>query len=64
MKNLITYLLSSNKKAYSEIASQNGCGALRVCALAHGKKARSDQDYAVLQALVDRGIVSGYKMMV
>ncbi|MDH6309155.1 hypothetical protein M2451_001726 [Dysgonomonas sp. PFB1-18] len=64
MKNLITYLFSNNKKAYSEIATQNGCGVLRVCALAHGKKAKRDHDYTVLQALVNRGIVSGYRMMV
>ena len=61
MKNLITYLFSKNKKTYSQIAEDNKCSALKVCALAHGAKAVNNQDYAVIQALVAKGIVSGVR---
>ncbi|MBB4035760.1 hypothetical protein GGR21_001655 [Dysgonomonas hofstadii] len=61
MKNLITYLFSKKKKTYSLIAGENKCSALRVCALAHGAKAVNSQDYAVIQALVAKGIVTGVR---
>ena len=62
MKNLITYLFSRKKEIYTEIARKNGCGVLRVCALAHGAKTKTNQDFAVIQDLIARGVVRGYKL--
>lgn len=56
------YLLSKNKRTYTAIAKKYGCSALRVCALAHGKKAKTNQDYDVIQNLIDEKIVSGYRV--
>jgi len=62
MKNLITYLFSRKKEIYTEIAKRNNCGVLRVCALAHGARTKTNQDYAIIQDLIERGIVRGYKL--
>ncbi|MDU1889555.1 MAG: hypothetical protein E6767_02590 [Dysgonomonas sp.] len=61
MKALISYLFSRKKELYAEIARRNKCGPVRVCALAHGRRAKTTQDYNIIQELIDKGIVSGYR---
>lgn len=61
MKRLFSYLLSKNKGTYSEIAKLHNSSAINVYALAHGKKARSNKDYDIIQSLIDKGIVAGYR---
>lgn len=54
-------MFSKNKGTYKEIARQFGCSAFRVYALAQGKRAKSDKDYDIIQLLIDKGIVAGYR---
>lgn len=61
MKRLFSYLLSKNKSIYLEIAKRHNSSPINVYALAHGKKARSNKDYDIIQSLIDKGIVSGYR---
>jgi DNA-binding CsgD family transcriptional regulator len=52
-------MFSKNKRTYKEIAKQFGCSALKVYALARGKRAKSDRDYDIIQLLIDKEIVAG-----
>ncbi|MFT4223533.1 hypothetical protein [Dysgonomonas sp.] len=61
MKKFLLYMFSKNKGTYKEIARQFGCSALKVHALARGKRAKSNRDYDIIQSLIDKGIVSGYR---
>lgn len=62
MRGLFAYFWSKNKNTYLEIAAQHKCRAIRVYQLAHGRKAKCDKDYDIIQSLVEKGIVSGYRM--
>jgi Mor family transcriptional regulator len=61
MRNMLNYLFSRNKETYREIAKRYQCSVFKVYSLAHGKKARSNKDYGIIQSLIDKGIVSGYR---
>lgn len=61
MKRLFSYFLSKNRSLYLEIAKQHNSSPINVYALAHGKKARSNKDYDIIQSLIDRGVVAGYR---
>lgn len=62
MANRFTYLISKNKKAYIEIAKAENVSPVRVYLLAHGRKAKSDKDFRIIASLVERGIVSGWRI--
>lgn len=54
-------MFSKNKGTYKEIAKLFGCSAFKVYALARGKRAKSNMDYDIIQLLIDKGIVAGYR---
>lgn len=56
-------MFSKNKRTYKEIAKQFRCSVFKVYALAHGKRAKSNMDYDIIQTLIDKGIVSGYRII-
>ncbi|MBD8388256.1 hypothetical protein [Dysgonomonas sp. BGC7] len=45
-----------------EIARKEKVNAIRVYFLAHGKKAKSEKDYSVIKSLIQKGIVSGWRI--
>lgn len=63
MKTILSYLFSKNKETYTEIARQNSCSVFRVCSIAHGKRAKTNKDYDIIQSLLEKGIVSGYRFI-
>jgi len=62
MTNLFTYFVSKNKKIYSEIARIEGASSFHVYYLAHGRKAKSDKDFRIIDCLVQKGLVSGWRI--
>ncbi|MDH6355410.1 hypothetical protein M2132_001752 [Dysgonomonas sp. PH5-45] len=62
VKHLIGYLFSQNKNTYKELAKIFKVYPYHVYALAHGRKAKTYNEFNILQELVNRKIVDGYQL--
>lgn len=63
IKRYFGYLfLSKRKKDYQFIAKELKVTPFRVYCLAHGEKAISRNDFAILNKLKDIGIISSYRL--
>lgn len=59
---IISFLFSTRRNVYREIARTYNCTALHVYRLAHGKKLQSVEDHSIANSLINKGIVSGKKV--
>lgn len=65
MFSLFRYLfLSKNKIVYRSIACECQTNSLRVYRLAHGKRAKCNKDYQVLQKLRKQEIIKGMSYLI